>query len=152
MPTAAYIFPMWFLHQIAHEEGGWANDDAALGNFPLTSVTSPQARGPFSLSLSGMKWERAHEREKSTITYRFSVPVVVTSRAFSHLFWKTRFVSIPRLCDCHFDLFAISAVQRSHTNRKGWLCTIYLQYCTWEATLQCLVVVECIVESGSTLT
>ena len=155
MPTAAYLFPMWFLHQPMKSEAEpvmmWclALPHTVCANFPLTSVTNPQAWGSFSLLLSRMKWERAYEREKSIITYWFSVPVVVTSRSFGRLFQKTGFVSIPRLCDCHFDLFAISAVRRSHTNRKGWLCTIYLQYCTWEATLQCLV--ECIFESGSTL-
>ena len=75
----------------------------AHANFLLTSVTSPQAWGPLSFSLNGMKWERAHEREKSTVSYQFSVPAVVTSHAFGHLFRKTRFASIPRHCDHHFD-------------------------------------------------
>ena len=31
MPTAAYIGPTWFLHQTAHDERGWASDDATSG-------------------------------------------------------------------------------------------------------------------------
>ena len=120
----------------------------ARANFPLTSVTSPQAWGHFSFS--GMKWERAHEREKSTVTYRFSVSVVVTSRAFSHLFRKTGFASIPQLCKRHFDFIVCHLCCSTVTQTEKVGCSPYI--CAWEATLQCLV--ECIIyifKSGSTL-
>ena len=96
MPTAAYISPTWFLHQTAHDERGWASDIrhchtqcARTFHWPALCLWWRRLwvhrLGDFSLSRSlslWKKWERAREREKSTITYRFSVPVVVTAHAF----------------------------------------------------------------------
>ena len=96
MPTAAYIGPTWFLHQTAHDERGRASDDVTSGTATHSarelSTDQRYAYGGAAYESTGLgtflflalrkKWERAHEREKSTITYRFSVPVVVTAHAF----------------------------------------------------------------------
>ena len=121
MPTAAYISPTWFLHQTAHDEGGWASDVrhchtqcAQTFHWPALCLWWRRLwvhrLGDFSLSRS-LEEVRKSTRERE-IHHYLSVLCACgcdcscfrpTSRTLWRLFQKTGFVSILRLCDHHFD-------------------------------------------------
>ena len=124
MPTAAYIGPTWFLHQTAHDERGWAGDDETSGTATHSAreLSTDQhyaiwwhhlrvhRLGDYSLSRSPEEVRKStRERE---IHHYLSVLCACgcdfscfrpTSHTLWRLFQKTGFVSIPRLCDRHFD-------------------------------------------------
>ena len=132
MPTVAYIIPMWFLHQTAHEEWrGWATDDATSGTatHSVRKLFTDQryestGTGTFlSLTLRNEVRKSTRERE----IHHYLLVLCACGCDFS-CFWLP--FSIDWIClnpTASIPLFAISAVRRSHINRKGWLFTIYLR-------------------------
>ena len=87
-------------------------------NFPLTSVMpyggaayESTGSGTFLFLALQKKWERARAREKSTITCRFSVPVVVTSHALADITYDLAPFSKDQIC---FDPAALWPPFRFH--------------------------------------
>jgi len=135
MPKAAYIGPTWFLHQTAHDERGWASDvrhchtqRAQTFHWPALCLwwcrLQVHRLGDFSLSRCP---EEVRKSTREREIHHYLLVLCACGCDFS-CFWLP--FSIDWIClnpTALIPLFAISAVRRSHINRKGWLFTIYLR-------------------------
>ena len=154
MPMAAYIFPMWFLHQTAHEEQrGWASDDAMSGTathraHKLSTDQHYESTGMGTfLTLQNEVRKSTHKRE---IHHYLSVLCACGCdfSCFRPPFLKDRICLDPAALWSPLWFHCLpSLLFDSHTQTEKVCYSPYI--CAWEATLQCLV--ECIFESGSTL-
>ena len=155
MPTAAYIFPVWFLHQTARDERGWASNDATSGT-ATHSVRKLSTDQRYESTGTGIFLSLALRNEVRKSTWEWEIH---------------HYLSVLWACGCDFSCFRLPFSKdqicldptalwpplwfhclpsllfdgRTQTVKVG--CAPYI--CAWEATLQCLI--ECIFESGSTL-
>ena len=154
MPMAASIFPMWFLHQTAHEERrGCASDDATSGTATHSAreLSTDQRYESTGTGTFLALWNEVRKSTREREIHRYLLVLCACGCDFSCFrppFSKDRICLDPVALWSPLWFHCLpSLLFDGHTQTEKVGCSPYI--CAWEATLQCLV--ECISESGSTL-